>query len=477
MSSSRSSVTALVIAVAAAFGAAEPAHAAGLLGGGVSGYVSDADTGLGLSGATLAWGALPPVAAEGSGRYLLTGLQPGETGTLTVAGPTGYEKTQIDGITLPTTGLGTQNVLLHRDWAASAGGAQSSSNDDGAAAAGCASSAATDNDRATGWSATVATHPDPQADPAQITIALPQTIDVRQFVIDPSASCAHDAGAALGAYRLQTSPDGITYNTAAEGTLDASARNRNTAIAPGANTAQIRFVRLQALAPQDAAQPTIDLRELQVFGAGPNTPPAGTVAVDAPRSFIKGVVRLRAAFTDADSTITRYLWDFDGDGRWDQATSGPSVAHVWTAAGTYHVAVGARDFRGGLGTAALDLRIIDPKALVEPVIQRKPLITFDPVDGIDLPVRIACSSKCTFTASLVLSKATAKSIKSKKRTVLALRKTTEGPGLGSWTITLPSKTIKLLRKAHRKSVKARLTASAVDQQKRRSTVHRWVTFR
>jgi hypothetical protein len=78
--------------------------------------------------------------------------------------------------------------------------------------------------------------------------------------------------------------------------------------------------------------------------------------------------------------------------------------------------------------------------------------------------------------SLVLSKATAKSIKSKRRTILTMRKKTEGPGLGSWTITLPSKTIKLLRRAHRKSVKVRLTASAVDQQKRRSTVHRWVTF-
>jgi hypothetical protein len=479
MSSSRKSLAALVIAVVAASlaVAAAPAPAAGLLGGGLTGYVSDADTGLGLPGSSIAWGSLPPVTAEGNGRYLFTGLQPGSSGSLFVAGPAGWEKTQIDNINLPSANVGTQNVQLHRDWAASQGGAQASSNDDGALAAGCGSPAATDNDRATGWSATMASHPDPATDPATLTIALPQTIDVRSFVIDPTAACSHDPGAALGAYRILTSADGNTYNTAAEGTLDASARNRNTSITPTANASQIRYVRLQALAPQDAAQPTIDLRELQVFGVGPNTPPSGTVTVDAPRNYIKGIVRFRAAFTDPDSTITRFLWDFDGDGRWDQATYGPAVAHVWLKAGTYHVTVGARDFRGGLGTTTLDVRIIDPNALVDPVIQRKPLITFDPVDGIDLPARIACSSQCTFTASLVMSKATAKAIKAKRRTVLSLRKKTEGPGLGSWTITLPSKTIKLLRKAHKKSLKVRLTASAVDQQKRRTTVHRWVTFR
>jgi hypothetical protein len=232
-----------------------------------------------------------------------------------------------------------------------------------------------------------------------------------------------------------------------------------------------------ALGPQDPGAPTVDLRELQVFGAGPNQPPIGTVTVEAPKNYIKNVVRFRAGFTDADSTIVRYLWDFDGDGRFDQATNGPQVAHVWTVPGTYHVIVGARDFRGGLGTTALDLRIIDPKALVDPVIQRRPLITFDPVDGVDLPVRIACSSVCTFTAKLVMTKATAKAIKAQRRTVLSLKKKTEGPGLGSWTIELPGKTIKLLRRAHRKSLKVRLTASAVDQQKRRTTVERWVTFR
>ncbi|MCW2994507.1 MAG: hypothetical protein JWQ18_2002 [Conexibacter sp.] len=478
MSSSRRSLAVLVITVAAALSAVVPAGAlAGVLGGGIAGYVTDADTGLGLGGATVSWNGTTspaPMATTGAtGRYLLTGLDPGSAGALAVSGPPGWETTTVPNLTLPAADIGDQSVAVRRDWAATAGGASTTANDDGNA--GCPATAASDGDRATGWSATPASHT--PADPAALTVALPQTIDVRQLVLDPTAACGHDPGAALGAYRIQTSPDGATWSTAAEGTLDASAQNTTTAIAPSANATAVRYVRLLALAPQDPTAATVDLRELQVFGVGPNLPPSGTLATDAPRNYVKNVVRLRATFTDPDSTITRYLWDFDGDGTFDQATAGPAVAHVWTLPGTYHVTVGVRDFRGGLGTTSIDLRIIDPNATVDPVIQRKPLITFDPVDGIDLPVRIACSSTCTFTASMVLTKQMAKAIKAKHRMVLSFKGKTEGPGLGSWTLELPSKTIKLLRKAHRKAVTVRLTASAVDRQKRRTTVHRWVRFR
>jgi PKD domain/F5/8 type C domain len=478
MLSSRGAVTALVTAVlAACFAAAVPCAQAGLIGAGLGGYVTDADTGLGLGGASLAWNATtspaPGAITDATGRYLFTGLPAASAGSLAVSGPAGWEKTTVGPITLPADDLGAQNVAIHRNWAAVPGGASTSANDGGPA--GCEVGKATDNDRATGWSATVAAHT--AADPAALTVAFPQTIDVRQLQLDPTAACGHDAGAALGAYRLLTSPDGLRWSTAAEGALGAAARGTSVAIAPTAGTSQVRYVRLLALAPQDPAAATVDVRELQVLGVGPNQAPTGSVTVDAPRTYVKNVARFRASFTDPDSTITRYLWDFDGDGRFEQATNSPQVAHVWTVAGSYHVIVGARDFRGGLGTTALDLKVIDPAAAVDPVIQRRPLITFDPVDGIDLRVRIACSSVCTFTAKLVISKAAAKAIKAKRRTILTIKRKTEGPGLGSWTIELPSTTIRRLRQAHRKSLKARLTASAVDQQKRRTTVHRWVTFR
>ena len=232
-----------------------------------------------------------------------------------------------------------------------------------------------------------------------------------------------------------TSGTRITLNTPrAEGIADGSPvtyRGVNVGRVTG-----VRYVRLLALGAQDAGSPTVDVRELKVFGVGPNVAPSGTLSVEAPRNFINGVVRFRATFTDPDSTILRYLWDFDGDGTWDQQTQQPSVSHVWQGAGTYHVVVGARDFVGDLGTAAIDLRVIDPNQPVEAIPQRKPLITFDPPDGIDLSARIACTSKCRFTAKLVMSRALARRLHSRHRTVLTLKKSTEGPGLGSWTVQM-----------------------------------------
>jgi hypothetical protein len=470
MSSSRRTVPALLAAAAAAVlatacaGLTAGAAPASLIGGGLTGYVTDADTGLGLGGASLTWNGTtapaPSLRTSPDGRYLFTGLEAGSTGALTVAGPAGYQQTTIGPIALPADDLATRNVAVHRVWSE---GAPTTAAPDATAAPGCEPAQATDDDRATGWSTT---------GPAALTVALPVPVDTTTVVLTPGGACGHGDGAALKDYKIETSPDGAAWTGAASGALSGTGEQWVAVTAAGA-----RYVRLTALTAQDPSAATIDLRELQVLGGGPNVAPTGTVSTDAPKNSIKSVVRFRAAFTDPDSTIVRYLWDFDGDGRFDQATTAPQVAHVWSAAGTYRLTVGARDFRGALGTTTYDLRIIDPAIPVEPIVQRKPLITFDPVDGIDLPIRIACSSVCTLTVKVVLPERTAKAIKAKRRTILTLRKKTEGPGLGSWTIELPSKTIKLLKKAHKKSVRVRLTATAVDKQKRRTTVARWVTFR
>jgi hypothetical protein len=472
LTSPRRTAIAVVLAAATALAAAGPAGAAQ----GITGYVTDADTGLGLNGATVTWNGTispaPQATTDATGRFLFSGMESGSSGSITAAGPAGWERKTVGDVQLPATGLGRQNVALHRDWAATAGGATATANDE--TVAGCAPNAAVDNDTATGWSASAAR---PAEDPPALTVALPQAIDLRGVALDPTSACEHAAGAALGRYRIQTSPDGTAWATALEGELGAAARGALTTLAPTANATGVRYVRLQLLGAQDPAAATVDVRELQVFGVGPNEPPAGTLTTDAERNYIKGIVRLRAAFTDRDSTILRYLWDFDGDGVYDQATNGPAVAHVWAGPGLYRVTVGARDFRGALGTAQVDVRVTDPNVAVEPVLQRKPLITFDPPLGIDLAARIACASKCTFTAKMVLTARTAKRIHAKRRTVMTFKRTSEGAGLASWTLTLPTATVRLLRKAKLETVTVRLTASAVDQQKRRTTVHRWVRFR
>ena len=71
----------------------------------------------------------------------------------------------------------------------------------------------------------------------------------------------------------------------------------------------------------------------------------------------------------------------------------------------------------------------------------------------------------------------ARRLHSRHRLVPALSRRTEGPGLGSWTLELPSSLARKLRKAHHKKVTLRLTATAVDEQHRRTSVARWFTFR
>ena len=114
MSSSRRSATALVIAVAAVFATGAASASASLVGGGLTGRVWDADTGLGLGGAALTWngptGPAPTLTSDATGRYLFTALDQGSTGALAVAGPAGYEKTTIGPITLLTGDIGTQDV-------------------------------------------------------------------------------------------------------------------------------------------------------------------------------------------------------------------------------------------------------------------------------------------------------------------------------------------------------------------------------
>jgi F5/8 type C domain/PKD domain len=471
----RLAATALV-ALATAVAAAAPAHAA--LGIGISGYVTDADTGLRLDQATVTWAGttspLPQATTDVNGRFLFFGLDPNTSGTLQVAGPPGWDHVDVGPIALPGDGVVTQNVEVHRDWALPAGGATVSSNDESGAAGGCGSGAAADGNGATGWSASATR---PAGDPPTLTVALPATVDVSAFVLDAGAACGHPDGATLGRYRVETSGDGSTWSNAAEGELGAGDRGNEVSVTPTANAAVVRFVRLTALSPQDPASPTVDLRELKVYGAAPGVPPTGTLAPEVQRNYMGQVVRLHATFTDTDSNIIRYLWDFDGDGNWDQATLGPQVSHVWAGAGMYHVTVGARDFRGALGTSSIDLRIINPNALIDPIPQRKPLVTFDPPNGIDLSTRIACASICRYEVWMKVTTRMARKLHLKHRTIVHLKRKTEGPGLGSWTMELPSSFIKKLRRAHLKKVTLRLTATAIDQQKRRSTVHRWVTFR
>ena len=457
------------LAVSVALAPAGAAHAITGLGG----YVTDADSGLGVNQASVTFAqdgdaGTPPVATtDPTGRFLFSALS-GVTGRLDVDGPAGWLSTAIDGVSVPVGGFVQQDVAVRRNWATVPGGARlASATDDTSAGAGCGAAAAVDGSRTTGWSAS-ASHP--ASDPPTLTVELPTTIDVDGLGLETGSVCGHPDGAALGRFRIDTSPDGASWTTAVDGGLTDTDRGRAVVVSPGAGGSGVRFVRVAMLGAQDAAATEIDLRELQVLGKGPNVPPQdGQLAFDIPRPQPLSTVRLTATFTDPDSSIVRYLWDFDGDNVWDQATLGPRVAHVWAGNGTYNVTVGARDFRGALGTVTSSIRVAPLGAPVEPILDRKPMIAFDPADGPSVPFRVRCSVRCRITAELRATPALAYRLDLSRLVLGRTKRTYAGGGLADYRVSLSRKSVRKLRKTKLRKARVIARVKVVDAKKRTVT--------
>ena len=90
-------------------------------------------------------------------------------------------------------------------------------------------------------------------DPVHNTVKLPTAVDVSELRIDPTAGCGDDKTASLGDYRIETSTDGTTWVTAAEGHFKPADTGRENAVPLKAGTGQnIRYVRLTMLGNQAA---------------------------------------------------------------------------------------------------------------------------------------------------------------------------------------------------------------------------------
>ena len=58
-----------------------------------------------------------------------------------------------------------------------------------------------------------------------------------------------------------------------------------------------------------------------------------------------------SSFTDPDSKITGYEWDFDGNGTVDRTTDGPTTDFAYATRTGSSPRVSVKDFRGGAGNA------------------------------------------------------------------------------------------------------------------------------
>jgi len=226
---------------------------------------------------------------DGAGAYTIAGVPAGTYAKVGFRSPAGYDRASLRA-TVAANQTAQLDVQLRRDWAATAGGARIvSTNDDTGTPFGCGVASLIDQSQGKGWSAEnhVA-----DADPAQrrvptAVLQLPRAVEVGQFAINPTNTCGDGASASLKGYRLETSPDGVSWTTAAEGELTAADRHRLNAIAPTAATSNVRFVRLMLKsplsdAPGGSGADFIDVSELEVYGTLLPEPGGATPGADAP---------------------------------------------------------------------------------------------------------------------------------------------------------------------------------------------------
>ena len=79
---------------------------------------------------------------------------------------------------------------------------------------------------------------------------LPQAINLGELAVDPTANCGDGGSASTGAYRIETSPDGNAWTTAAQGTFTVDDRGSLVPVHPTAGTAGVRYLRFTILGNQ-----------------------------------------------------------------------------------------------------------------------------------------------------------------------------------------------------------------------------------
>jgi len=256
--------------------------------GALRGTVTDADTGRPVAGVAVAIGGHTsgsPVSyadvTDGHGRYDIRGVWSGTYPKVTASG-TGYDSV-VRPVTVPGGTTTVVNFAVRRDWAAGSGGAAVTAFDGpDFTPFGCGPAAAIDQSLGTGWGSTsdlVAGLPGPMT-PKSLTVRLPSSVQVSSFGVDPNATCGDAGSASTADYRIETSANGTTWRTAAEGTFGVDDRGRLNAVAPAGGTGDgVRFVRFTMITPQVfdiggscpgafSGCDFMDLSELAVYGAG-----------------------------------------------------------------------------------------------------------------------------------------------------------------------------------------------------------------
>jgi extracellular elastinolytic metalloproteinase len=448
--------------------------------GKVAGRVFDSQTGLPLAGARVRLGSLPPTTSGADGRYELDGVTEGTYGKLAVrAAAGGYDPADVAKLVVRGGETTTKDVPLDRNWISLPGGASTvSSNDDTFDPFGCGPDALIDDaDDGSGWVANNPSSPDYpddlSGDLPVATFSLPKSIDLSALAIDPAPGCFFlGASAGLRDYKLEVSSDGTTFRTLSEGSFTGEQRGTLVRFEPsgtvGKNVKQVRLTMKQSFVQDEGftGRDYISASRLEAFGAVPNVLPSGSLAA-APSTAEPGQpVTLTASFTDPDSLITGYDWDFDGNGSVDRTTTEPVTSFAYASAGTFTPKVAAKDFRGGTGTASTSVTVAK-KPTTTPTALPKITLARSGKKG-SMTLRVKCAERCKLSGKLTVSRKVAKALHRKRLTLKTVNRTITTTASRTYRVKLSKSVLKALKRAHLKSVlvKARFTATYADGRKK-----------
>ena len=457
--------------------------------GTVTGIVTDANSGLPLPGVRvgLAGHTTSPAlgdhlvdASDVQGRYTIDDVPAGTYPKLAFFGDAGYNPAVARNVAVSGDQATTRDQALVRDWAALNGGATIEAvSDDTGGPFGCGAAQALDQSQGTTWSAFNPSSADPgnpNAGTPTLVVELPRAIDVTEFLIDPSAGCGDGASATTREFTIETSADGTNFQTAVNGTgaagfTDANIGLLNSRTPAGSSGLGVRFVRIKLLSPlrvDPQCAPTscsgtdfIDLTELEVLGGAPNALPAGTLATDKTTAEPGEPVHFDASsFTDPDSRITGYEWDFDGDGTADRTTDGPATDFAYASAGVFSARVSVKDFRGGAGTATKALSIRAPQ---EPT-PRAPLLKV-PNRGIgrSIVIDVTCfQPPCRVNGDLRVSRGLARRLDLDSRRIGRFDSTAGTSQVTSTVAKVPRRVIRRAADAKLERLRVTVAATATD---------------
>jgi extracellular elastinolytic metalloproteinase len=241
-----------------------PAPAPGGPTGTLSGMVTNTAGGGPLAGITVAISGHDSgfpgdyvATTDAAGHYAMAGLVPGTY-------PSFYLSGGVVATPRPVTvaaGANVENWTVARDWAAVSGGAKVVDfTGVNLSTSGCGPDAAFDLSQTVGWASDVS-----EGAPF-VVVKLASPADVTTFSVDPTNTCGDAPAAGLRQYRIDTSPDGVTWSTAISGTFLSSNMHKLNVLTPADPPTAVRWVRLTMVSAQVTGQDFIDLTELEVFG-------------------------------------------------------------------------------------------------------------------------------------------------------------------------------------------------------------------